>query len=69
MNISDIKNEVTINKLTKEKIELQEKISELNQELNITKKNLEQISSQKKELEEKINLYKIDIKTLITKKK
>ena len=67
MNISDIKNEVTINKLTKEKIELQEKISELNQELNITKKNLEQISSQKKELEEKINLYKIDIKTLITK--
>ena len=58
MNISDIKNEVTINKLTKEKIELQEKISELNQELNITKKNLEQISSQKKELEEKINLYK-----------
>jgi chromosome segregation ATPase len=67
MNISDIKNEVTINKLTKEKIELQEKISELNQELIITKKNLEQISSQKKELEEKINLYKIDIKTLITK--
>lgn len=67
MNISEIKNEVTINKLTKEKIELQEKISELNQELNITKKNLEQISSQKKELEEKINLYKIDIKTLITK--
>ncbi len=67
MNISDIKNEVTINKLTKEKIELQEKISELNQELNITKKNLEQISSQKKELEEKINLYKIDIKSLITK--
>ena len=67
MNISDIKNEVTINKLTKEKIELQEKISDLNQELNITKKNLEQISSQKKELEEKINLYKIDIKTLITK--
>ena len=70
INITDIKNEVTIDKLTKENFKLKEQILNTTQELNITKKNLEQISSkllkEQKEFNEKINLYENDIKNLIS---
>ena len=71
MNITDIKNTVTINKLNTENFKLNEQISNLNQELISTKNNLEQIKSEltleQKEFKEKIILYENDIKSLISK--
>ena len=61
INISDIKNEFSINKLTSENSDLKQKIQNLNTELNSLKENFEKIvaelSQQKINFDNKIKLY------------
>ena len=65
INISDIKNEISINKLTNENLSLKEQISNLKFELLTSKTNYEKIISeineQNKKLEDKIKSYENQI--------
>ena len=67
INISDIKNEISIDKLTNENSNLKEEISNLKCELLTSKanyeKNLSEINEQNKKLEDKIKSYEIQIKS------
>ena len=65
----DIKNEFSIKKLTEENSGLKEKISNLQNELNLLKinnqNNLSLLSEQKKEFDNKVQIYEEKIKNYI----
>ena len=69
INFSDIKNEFSIKKLTEENSGLKEKISNLQNELNLLKinnqNNLSLLSEQKKEFDNKVQIYEEKIKNYI----
>ena len=69
INISDIKNEFSINKLTNENSDLKEQILNLNTELNSTKEKLEKInlelSQQKSNFEKEKTKYETQINNYI----
>ena len=67
INISDIKNEISINKLTNENSNLKQQISNLKNDLIISKMNFEtkltQLLEQKNDLEKKVQFYETQIKS------
>ena len=67
INISDIKNEISINKLTNENSNLKLQISNLKADLTTSKQNFEtklmQLIEQKNDLEKKVQFYETQIKS------
>ena len=67
MNISDIKNEISINKLTNENLNLKEQISNLKNDLIISKTDFEkkfsQLIEKNNDLEKKVQSYETQIKS------
>ena len=67
MNISDIKNEISINKLTNENLNLKEQISNLKNDLIISKTDFEkkfsQLIEKNNDLEKKVQSYEAQIKS------
>ena len=67
INISDIKNEISINKLTNENLNLKEQISNLKNDLIISKTDFEkkfsQLIEKNNDLEKKVQSYEIQIKS------
>ena len=67
INISDIKNEISINKLTNENINLKEQISNLKNDLIISKTDFEkkfsQLIEKNNDLEKKVQSYETQIKS------
>lgn len=67
INISDIKNEISINKLTKENLNLKEQISNLKNDLIISKTDFEkkfsQLIEKNNDLEKKVQSYETQIKS------
>ena len=67
INISDIKNEISINKLTNENLNLKEQISNLKNDLIITKTDFEkkfsQLIEKNNDLEKKVQSYETQIKS------